>query len=238
MKRKIKFPLILKNDIEVRTLEELRENFDLEKIIVYYLDEKLQRWLKDRNYIDELDKIEKINKDNENIGKQLCKIFGVYVNTKNLNTKKIIKDNERINKLKQYTDDEKWISILDEIVFDQEELNFSLANKELLNKKVYLCGEVFDISDTKKNIEYIGVNNPKVFIVSKNELFNADEKNILFKNLNISAKEKILLKLKYINKCEIDEEKIVLDEIYKYYEDAMYRLMEILIGVGKLKEVR
>ena len=74
--------------------------------------------------------------------------------------------------------------------------------------------------------------------MSKNELFNADEKNILFKNLNISAKEKILLKLKYINKCEIDEEKIVLDEIYKYYEDAMYRLMEILIGVGKLKEVR
>lgn len=76
MKRRIKFPLILKNDEEVRTLGELRENFDLEKIIVYYLDEKLQRWLKDRNYTDELDKIEKINKDSNNIGNQLCKIFG------------------------------------------------------------------------------------------------------------------------------------------------------------------
>lgn len=210
MKRRIKFPLILKNDEEVRTLEELRENFDLEKIIVYYLDEKLQRWLKDRNYTDELDKIEKINKDSNNIGNQLCKIFGVKENIKALNTEKIIKDNGRINKLKQYTDDEKWIPMLDKIVFDQEELNTKLAKKLSLNKKVYLCGELFNINDTKKDIEYIGVNNPNVFIKSYEKEFNADDKKIVFKNVSISSNKRTILKMKKYDTCMIDDKMIDL----------------------------
>ncbi len=47
MARKIRFPLRMKNGAEVRTLEELRENFDLESVLGYYTDGKLQTWLAD-----------------------------------------------------------------------------------------------------------------------------------------------------------------------------------------------
>ncbi len=44
-KRRIKFALNLKDGEQVRSLEELQEHFDLEKIIGYYQDGKLLTWL-------------------------------------------------------------------------------------------------------------------------------------------------------------------------------------------------
>ena len=40
MAKKIKFALKL-NDVDVRTLESLQENFEFEKVVAYFLDGKL-----------------------------------------------------------------------------------------------------------------------------------------------------------------------------------------------------
>ena len=48
MARKIRFPLKMKNGAEVRTLDELKENFDLESVLGYFADGKLSTWLADR----------------------------------------------------------------------------------------------------------------------------------------------------------------------------------------------
>lgn len=52
----IKFPLKMKNDIEVRDLEGLKENFDIKKVVGYFLDGKLLKWLEARYYEEELEK--------------------------------------------------------------------------------------------------------------------------------------------------------------------------------------
>ena len=48
MAKKIRFPLKLADDAQVRTLDELREHFDLEAIVGYYKSGKLLTWLEDR----------------------------------------------------------------------------------------------------------------------------------------------------------------------------------------------
>lgn len=50
MARENRFPLIMKNGTEVRSLEELQENFDLKSAIGYFTDGRLQTWLADHYY--------------------------------------------------------------------------------------------------------------------------------------------------------------------------------------------
>lgn len=57
MVKKIRFPLEMKDGIKVRDLEELRENFSLERILFYLADGKLEIWLRDRYRNDLVDAI-------------------------------------------------------------------------------------------------------------------------------------------------------------------------------------
>ena len=72
-----KFALKMKNGVGVRKLQELRENFDLEQITAYFLNGKLETWLEDRYYDEELEQIRKLNKEDSELQKKLCQIFGV-----------------------------------------------------------------------------------------------------------------------------------------------------------------
>ena len=51
------FKLKLKDGAEVSTLEELRDNFDLEAVVGYFKSGDLLTWLEDRFYDDEADAI-------------------------------------------------------------------------------------------------------------------------------------------------------------------------------------
>jgi hypothetical protein len=53
MAKLIKFPLEMANGAKVRTLEDLKEHYDIASVIKYYKDGRLQRWLK-ANYEDEI----------------------------------------------------------------------------------------------------------------------------------------------------------------------------------------
>ena len=53
MAKLIKFPLEMANGTKVRTLEDLKEHYDVASVIKYYKDGRLQRWLK-ANYEDEI----------------------------------------------------------------------------------------------------------------------------------------------------------------------------------------
>ena len=74
---KKKFTLKMKDDIEVRTLEELREHFDLESAVEYFKEGKLLEWLEDRYYDDEAEAIEAISADDENLSTKICAALGV-----------------------------------------------------------------------------------------------------------------------------------------------------------------
>ena len=73
MARKIKFALEMKDGAKVRSnLEELRENFDLEKAVGYFLSGKLAEWLEDRYYEEEAEALDAIDKDAPDLREKLC----------------------------------------------------------------------------------------------------------------------------------------------------------------------
>ena len=77
MRKNIRFPLKMKYNVEVRTLEELRENFSLERILIYMSNSKLITWLRDRNINDIADKIENLDKNDSKIINQIFGIFNI-----------------------------------------------------------------------------------------------------------------------------------------------------------------
>ena len=61
--RNIKFPLKMQNGAEVRSLEELRENADVESIMKYYSNGKLKKWCKAFGMNEIAEEIPEINKE-------------------------------------------------------------------------------------------------------------------------------------------------------------------------------
>jgi len=80
MARRVKFSLTIKGYGEVRTLEELKNNFDLESILNYFLDGRLSDWLEQRNYQEQLIKVNELMKLEKcsDIPARLCQIFEFY----------------------------------------------------------------------------------------------------------------------------------------------------------------
>ena len=212
MRRVIKFPLIMDNDVAIRTIEELRENFNLEKVIEYFLDGNLKVWLEQRNYIEELNKVESLEKDKEDVPVELCKIFDVDIKS-NINILEIDERRKKVNILRKFSADESLEDKLEIIAFNQKELEEKLISYEALKKdntlikEIYLCGDEFTVSDKFKNVSYIGINNAKIILDGKN-LFDAHSNKINFKNVKITSDKEVCLKIKDISKCEIDYKKV------------------------------
>ena len=126
MAKKIKFPLSMKNDVLVKDLNELRENFDLDKAVSYFLDGKLLRWLEARYYDTESDAIKNLNKDSADFKQQLCNIFDVdfsaFGNT-DTDFDVVAEHNRKLSKLKQYTSDTTILDNVDAVAFNQEEIH-------------------------------------------------------------------------------------------------------------------
>jgi len=77
MAKKIKFPLVLRDDQRAHTIEELREYFDPERMYGYFRDGKLLTWLEDRYYDDEARQIRELNPDEDGMMKKLCSVLSV-----------------------------------------------------------------------------------------------------------------------------------------------------------------
>lgn len=74
--KKIKFPLILKDEYPARNMKELREYFDIGKIYECLCDGRLSSWLEDRQY-KEAEEVKECNELDGNLAEKLCKIFQV-----------------------------------------------------------------------------------------------------------------------------------------------------------------
>lgn len=183
MARKIKFALEMADGTKVRSnLEELREHFDLESVIGYFLSGKLQEWLEDRYYEKEVEEVSNLNKDDAEIRIRLCEILGVEPpESEEININSIELINKKKAMLRQVTDDESIIEHAAQVAFNQEELAELIECEE---KTIYLCGKEFTIPAKVKNKKYIGVNNPQIYINVKTyqELI---EKNIVLEGIKV-----------------------------------------------------
>ena len=77
MAKKIRFPLKMEHEIEVRTLSELKEHFSLTHILDYASNGKLITWLRDRYENEIADAIEKLDIKHDEFPKQICEIFNI-----------------------------------------------------------------------------------------------------------------------------------------------------------------
>ena len=188
--KKIKFALEMKDGIQVRNLEDLRNNFDLEKTVGYFLDGKLITWLNDRYYEEEAEELEQLSKNDAQLNKKLCKILGVEYQDEELDPEEIERRNERIAKLKQYTDNQEFIDNVDLVAFDQEDLADLLDEDEAV---IYLCQNKFIIPLRAENKKYIGIGKAEAVIRSKTVVDFA-ERNIEFVNVSFNAEYEKLLK--------------------------------------------
>ena len=236
MAKKIRFPLEMENGVEVRSVEELRENFSILKVLVYFQSGKLIVWLRDRYENEIADSIEKLDLQDEELAKKICEIFDVsYSEIAKNELKKATERAERILLLKNYTDDKQYEAVIDNIAFNQDEL-YDLLDEGA--DKIYLCGGRFSIPLSKLGVSYIGINNPVAVIDSQVEV-DWTEKIISVKNVVFDSKYQAVL-----NRArELDGEAMetakkigVGKDIIGNYSDKTY--LNFMIPVAEREQVK
>lgn len=181
---RIKQPLIV-NGVEVRDIEMLRDNFDVDTLIDYAFDGKLAKWLRDRYYDDEADEIESLEKDDPDLEDRMYDIFQV---DPPMSEEEIAWRNERLAKLKEYTTDEEILDRVDDVAFDQQDLS-DLIDDDV--EEIFLCGGRFTIPLKVENKTYIGIGDA-VAVIRSTVPIDFDDLNIHFKDIRFnSAYEKI-----------------------------------------------
>lgn len=170
---KVKIPLVMKNGEKAKNMETLRENFDIESIVGYFLDGKLSKWLNDRYYEEEAEAVAQLEAIDPQLTNKLCEIFGVeFKSDSEIDPKEIIKQKERLAHLKQLTDEKEILQNVQYVAFNQEEL------EELYDsgaEKIYLCEGNFKISKSKQELEYILIGEPIVEGLEEASYENIDD---------------------------------------------------------------
>jgi len=159
MAKAVNFPLKI-SGAEVRTIEQLREHFNLAEVLEYYANGKLQKWL--ASYCDDTvtEKVGALDKSAPDFKKQLCEILGADYSeseAESADLESISEKNKRRDRLRAYTADDVILNAAERVAFTQEEL---VVLVEKGADTVYLCGESFVIS--RSGIKYIGVNKPRI----------------------------------------------------------------------------
>ena len=191
------------NGIEIKTLEDLRENFNLEKAVEYFKSGELVDWLEDRFYDDEAEKIENISPDDKNLSQKICAALGVDCDD---DVEFIQRVREKKNILSEKTDDENIIDNAATTALNQDDLA-NLLHMDY--STIFLCGENFTVPIRVENKKYIGVlSTPKIKIRANSDAELA-EKNISFENC----------KLPWQKASPIEELRALAQKIFGNYGD-------------------
>lgn len=181
MAKKIRFPLKMKNGAEVRTLDELKENFDLESVLGYFTDGKLHTWLADRYYDEKVEAVTALSADTSDLNAKLCEILEVEyeAETDETDLEYIQRRNEKLKILSAVTADQSILNNVDFVAMNQDDLYDILDESP---ERVYLYGEKFEIPLGRKNTIYEGINSPLVILENK-DIVNYEEADIKFKRV-------------------------------------------------------
>ena len=175
MAKKIRFPLVMKDGVEVRDIGELKENFSLEQILVYLEDGKLVKWLCDRSEEELAERVQALNQEDADFYKKICDIFEAEYTGTQEDMERAMERKRKETLLKEFTDEGKYLEVVEQIAFSQDDL-YDLLHEGIT--EIYLCGERFSIPLGKSGVQYIGINSPVAVISSKHKI-DFEEKQIL-----------------------------------------------------------
>ena len=201
MARKIRFPIKMKNGAEVRTLDELKENFDLESVLGYFTDGRLATWLSDRYYDEKAEAVAALSADTPDLNAKLCEILEVEYEAEadETDVELIARRREKFQIISGVTDNREILDNIDRVAMDQDEL-FDILDES--PEKIYLYGDKFEIPFGKKNISYIGINAPLVVLEKEKGIYLYKKNDIKFSNVkfedtinpDFAAGERLFLK--------------------------------------------
>ena len=183
--KKVKLPLEMANGQQVRSLQELRDNWDLEKVLGYYLNGRLLTWLNDRYYVEEAEQLQKLEKlkNEKELTQKLCAILGKeYQDLGCISMKAVEKRNQKLERLRLYTADDVILKNVDKVAFDQAELEHLTAHGGNI---IYLCSGEFNIEKSLENMIYIGIDNP-IVKMDRETWQQLRKKNCVFNNCNLN----------------------------------------------------
>ena len=199
MAKKIKFALEMADGEQVRNIDDLKEHFDVEKIVGYYLNGRLLTWLRDRYYENEAAKVAELSRDDPQLHNKLCSIFGVESNVEELDAEEIAQRTERLNRLKQYTDDREILSKVAQVAFDQEDLG-DLLDEEVHD--IYLCANRFTIPLSITDKVYTGIGKA-IVVIRSDSIVDFDKLKIRFLNITFDEDyQKVVDETKIKSKTE------------------------------------
>lgn len=180
-KKIIRFPLRMENGAEVRTMQELRDNFSLLSMLEYLEDGKLVAWLRDRYYKDLAGQVAALDKNDEHRAEKLCQIFEVTYDNQAMKDD-VEKAEERSRKrglLATFPADQEYEDKIDFVAFKQEDVDTLLDQGA---KEIYLCGKEFSLPSSIENVKFIGIIEGVVVCFKAQEPIDLSAKGIEFEH--------------------------------------------------------
>ena len=235
MKKKIKLPLEMADGVKVRTLDELKDNWSLEKVVENYLNGRLATWLNDRYYTELAEQVNALAEvqDNTALQKELCRIFDVdFADEEDIDVDAVNERNRKLDVLRQHTADDAVLKNVDSVAFDQEELGDILDAGENI---IYLFNNTFSIPLSVKNKKYIGIGKAECIIHSK-DVVDFAELGIEFENVVFDEKYRKIEEEKSPSKFHDEGDKLYDN---KEYEKAieLYKKAAALGHIGVLNRL-
>ena len=235
MRKKIKLPLEMADGVKVRTLDELKDNWSLEKVVENYLNGRLATWLNDRYYTELAEQVNALAEvqDNTALQKELCRIFDVdFEDEEDIDVDAVNERNRKLDILRQHTADDTVLKNVDIVAFDQEELGGILDSGENV---IYLFNNTFSIPLSVKNKKYIGIGKAECIIHSK-DVVDFTELGIEFDNVVFDEKYRKIEEEKSPSKFSAEGDKLYDN---KEYEKAieLYKKAAALGHIGVLNRL-
>ncbi len=180
MAKIIRFPLKMKKGIEVRTIEELRENFDMDAVLENYTSGKLDTWLRGRYYDNIANAIKALDDNVEGFYAQLCSTLGVeYQEQQHTSVSEAQYKQEKLQRFQSLECYDRYSDKFDQVAMNQQDLEILLKQGVT---QVYLLENEFEIPLSYECITYTGVGNPIVIIRAEDNV-NFKAKNLRLKNM-------------------------------------------------------
>lgn len=186
-RKRTRLPLRMENGVEVRSLEELRDNFSIKSVCEYLETGQLLTWLRDRYYDDIADEIETLDAYDDNDGR-LYAIFGVdnpeIVEIKREKEKRAAEKLKKLKNVMDETECKRYMNVIDEIAFTQDDVYDLLDEGQ---SRIYLCGEQFEVPISARDVTYIGIGEPLVLLRVKEKMNLEEERGIRFEDVKFGT---------------------------------------------------
>lgn len=133
----------MKDGYDARSIEELREHFDLESVLGYFADGRLQTWLRDRYFDDEAQQVSELDPNDSELVTKICSILGVEAPEQavNVDVHEINRYNEKRKQLLEKYPEPELLNNIDAVAFNEDDI-IQIIEKGI--KEIYLIDNEFE----------------------------------------------------------------------------------------------